>query len=418
VLWVATRIAGRLAGAILIAGLSLYLWRVDELLPSIWNPHIVVLPLTALIVLSAAVAAGQILALPMAIAVGSFLAQTHIALAPCSVLLISVAVGTAWHASKPAHPRLRLWVVVSVVLAIALWLPPIFEQVRGNPGNITRIWRFFFDEEHVGHSWSAAFYAWADITTAVVRSDLTLAWGAARSIRTSSFISLLAVCQLTALVVAGWWARRAHHKFLAMLCFFCGLTSAVAGYSLTQIPDVDIGDYQVFWMSIIGALNYSGVAAVVLAIAVDRYEAVRTPLSVFLLGVTVVSLSVLGVRGLLRARAYAVEQRDSDVTRKIVSQEVERYINQEHIRRPLFRISQDSWTEAACVVLQVYKRHRRLAVEEGWVSVFGEALSSTGREDAELQVADPALHATLSERPGDIVVAAHGRLFVHLLGRK
>lgn len=416
---VSARSAGRLSAAIVVAGLSLYLWRVEELLPSIWNPHIVVLALAALVVLCAALATGHGAALPMAIAAGSFLAQTHISLVPCSVLLIVAAGAASWHRSGVDRRGLKFWVTVSVVLAVALWLPPIVEQARGDPGNVTRIWRFFAGERHAaGQSPATAFHVWADITTAVVRRDFQLGWGAAYLVRTSSAISVLAVGQLLSLVVAGWLARRAGHQFLALLCTFCGVTSVVAGYSITQIRDVDIGDYQVFWMSIIGALSCSGVAAVALALATDRHERVRGLLTVCLSSVAVISLAVLSGRGLLRAKAYAVEQRDTEVTRKIVSLEVERYIDRERIRRPLFRISQGVWTDAACVVLQVYKRHRRLAVEEPWVSVFGEMLSPTGREDAEFQIADRAVHATLSDRPGDVVVAAHDQLFVHLLRRR
>ncbi len=351
----------------------------------------------------------------MAVAAASFVVQTDIALAPCSVLLIGAAVGAAWQASKWDRLRLRFWVGISLGLAVVLWFPPILEQFRGNPGNLTRIWRFFFGEQHAGQSWSTAFSTWADVTTAVVRHDFTLGWGAAFVARTSHLASVLAVGQLLGLVFAGWWARRAGCTFLAVLCMLCGMTSVVAGYSITNIHDVDIGDYQVFWMSIIGALGDGAVAAVMLTIVGRRGALVRTRLTAVLASAIVILLSLLAARGLVRARAYALDQRDSDVTRRIVSQEVERYIDREQIRRPLFRMSAHNWTDAACVVLQVYKRHRRLSVEDSWVYVFGEMLAPTGREDAEFQIADPALHATLVDRPGDVVVAAHGRLFVHLL---
>ena len=73
------------------ASLALYLWRVPPLLVSAWNPHLVLLPLAALIVSASITAAGRLSLLPVTIAMASFVSQTHIGLLPCAAVVTACA---------------------------------------------------------------------------------------------------------------------------------------------------------------------------------------------------------------------------------------------------------------------------------------------------------------------------------------
>ena len=60
------------------------------MLASQWNPHVLVLPTMAIVVVAAALAAGRTRLLPLLAALASFVVQTHLGLGP-AVLAVSGA---------------------------------------------------------------------------------------------------------------------------------------------------------------------------------------------------------------------------------------------------------------------------------------------------------------------------------------
>ena len=105
------------------------------MLSSSWNPHTPLIPLALLIVLSAAVAAGRIGALPLAVFAASLAMQTHVGFAPVSAVLLAVALGLygllrkppRWTADRGDLPRLPVWVrlldaVALLYLGLLLWV--------------------------------------------------------------------------------------------------------------------------------------------------------------------------------------------------------------------------------------------------------------------------------------------------------
>src|ERR671936_428606 len=87
------------------AGVAWYIWRTGELIVSPWNPHVVVLPMLAFIVLAAAFAAtGRLTLLFWLVLIGSFLVQTHVAMAPPVVVLLLVAAVVQRDAVRASWP--------------------------------------------------------------------------------------------------------------------------------------------------------------------------------------------------------------------------------------------------------------------------------------------------------------------------
>jgi hypothetical protein len=74
------RNSGRVAATAAVVALVVFLWRADGVFGSIWSAHIVILPLAALLVSCAALAADDFAALPVTVLVASFVVQTDIAL--------------------------------------------------------------------------------------------------------------------------------------------------------------------------------------------------------------------------------------------------------------------------------------------------------------------------------------------------
>ncbi len=119
----------------------------SELLFDPWQPHSLLLPFLALLVLTVAVAAGDLVALPWAVAVGSLIVQSHLSYA---VLVPGILLaGLVWSAVRlgrwtPAAERgglRRDWgraVGVSVVVGLVCWAQTLWEQVARD-GNLATV---------------------------------------------------------------------------------------------------------------------------------------------------------------------------------------------------------------------------------------------------------------------------------------
>lgn len=102
-----------------------------------WNPY---LPLTwwlAFLLACACLVRGDPAGLPVAVIAGSFAAQTHVPYLLTTLVLGVTAVSIwAWRHRLPAsRPRVGKWVVASLLLGVALWIPPTVDQLREEPGN-------------------------------------------------------------------------------------------------------------------------------------------------------------------------------------------------------------------------------------------------------------------------------------------
>ena len=80
--WVAARFASPQLIAALFAATIAYFWRARDILASLWNPHVPIVPTIALTVVCAAIAAGEVTLIPLAVILASFIAQTYIGLLP------------------------------------------------------------------------------------------------------------------------------------------------------------------------------------------------------------------------------------------------------------------------------------------------------------------------------------------------
>jgi hypothetical protein len=110
-----------------------------------WNPYVTVLPYGLLVFLTWALTCRDRWALPVAVFVASFVAQTHIGYVALALPLVAYGAGwlvvsTAVQARRDrSAPGLRTLVApVSAAAAIALlmWLPPVVQQLTGDRGNL------------------------------------------------------------------------------------------------------------------------------------------------------------------------------------------------------------------------------------------------------------------------------------------
>jgi hypothetical protein len=118
-----------------------------------WNPYLAVFPFLLVVFLTWAMTRGDLWALPVATAVASFCAQTHIGYVTLAIPLAAFgAAGLAWQLSRHGDvdarpvPRdvMRALVATFAVVAV-MWLPPLIEQVTHSPGNFTKVTDYFGD---------------------------------------------------------------------------------------------------------------------------------------------------------------------------------------------------------------------------------------------------------------------------------
>jgi hypothetical protein len=119
-----------------------------------WNPYVTVLPYALLVFLTWSLACGERWALPLAVLVASFVAQTHIGYVALALPL--VVVGAVWLVATTvrrarddgvpgarAVRRLLGPALVAVAGSVVMWLPPLYQEAARPTGNLTAAFRWF-----------------------------------------------------------------------------------------------------------------------------------------------------------------------------------------------------------------------------------------------------------------------------------
>jgi hypothetical protein len=164
-----------------------------------WNPYLPLLWWPVLLLAVWSVLCDDLPMLPVAVVTGTFCLQTHVSyLGQVAGLLVVAAAALPLAVARGRQERSQLrqaarWWALSAVLAVALWAPPLVEQVRNDPGNLTIIRQQFTHPTQASAGWRTAAEValhHLDLTTLVTgRTDaggvavpgvlLLAAWGAA-----------------------------------------------------------------------------------------------------------------------------------------------------------------------------------------------------------------------------------------------
>jgi hypothetical protein len=391
--WTAVSCGSVPAAVALSASLVWFALRAGDMLVSAWNPHVIVLPLVAFIVVAAGLAVdGRRIRLLWLVAVGSFLVQTHVAMAPIVAVLGVSAIALQWRALGQVGLR-------AGSLTLALWMPPLVEQVMNRPGNLARLGMFFVSGAE-GQRVSTATAAWASALTAASRLEFVVATGREFS-PAGAWVIPAAILQLTALVLVASFAKR-RDGFATWLALMCAIATSVALVAVTRIHD-RIVDHEVFWLSALGALNAGAIAGGLLEGGPDatvlahgaQWPSRRIALGVC--GLAWAVAAVVGLRGMqgVLNRARTVDDHSVDV----LTEQIEGYVHTARLGRPLFHIEHPVWPIAAGALLQIDKARMPFAVDDRWAPMFGEAFRATGNEDGEATITGSPLQPLLMTSP-------------------
>jgi hypothetical protein len=119
------------------------------LLTQPWNPYLPVLVWLVVLLGTWSVLCGDSLMLVPLVVAASLCAQTHVPyLVPCAVLTIGslvVASWQGWRSSGNGGRRFDRNVGIAVAVGVALWVPPIVDQLTNDPGNVDTLLDHFGD---------------------------------------------------------------------------------------------------------------------------------------------------------------------------------------------------------------------------------------------------------------------------------
>ncbi len=417
--WTVRRSTGGMFALVLIGSIAAYVWRAREVMVSAWNPHVTVLAAAALAPLAAATAAGDLALLPLVAVCATFIVQTHIGFAPYAAALSACAAAGLWTAragGAGGWSRVKALLNRTAWLLVVLWSFPIADQLTRTPGNVTRLLRFFLVEDRGGQPAGTALRAWADAATSALRPGFHLPTGVLFVPTTSALVVTWGVAQLALLAAcAVWWARR-QRRFEAWLSAVLAIASVVTCASVLRIAE-NLVDHELYWMSAIGFLS-AGVfvaAAATIATGADGRRRVSRRIVTMACAVPIALAIASGVRGLSGPGGLPFGVRNDDRIVRTLTDGVRRHLQQSGAQKPLVRMDVTTWGYAAGVVLQLERAAVPVAVEDGDVPLFSDAVAVDGREAVELTIARQPKQAALASRPGNIVVAATDGLFIDAL---
>jgi hypothetical protein len=254
---VAAVLAGA-ATAVLVAGLD------PDRLVDPWNPWIVALPFLAVLVAVWAVVAGRTGWLWVAVAVGSFVVQSHVSYALVVGGTVAVAVGavawSCWSARRGPDPPSRAagrHLLAALLVGLVLWLPPLVQQVTDGPGNLGRVVEFASESRAPAAGWSEAvgvFGAQLRPHASWITGDEQRRDGLARS-----GSAIVAIITLAVTVALGAWATRRGARSAGALAGVAVLAVGLGLVSTMQVTGLMVPYVVGFWRPI-AALVYLSIA--------------------------------------------------------------------------------------------------------------------------------------------------------------
>jgi hypothetical protein len=328
---------GRLA-SVTLALTAVYLFRVRDVLASPWNPHIMILPMMLLVVLSAALASGELVLMPVVALVATVIVQTHVGPVPAVLALTGCSAAAAIvFTPRSSDPAARTRPYRSVNLAMwvlaAAWFLPLVDQFGGVHGNLGELWRFFTSPTRHGQMFGAAFVAWGETLSAFVGPQLRLGWGGAVRSRSDWLALVLSVMQVALLVAIAIRAGRQRRRFVCALAALLALTSAVGLWSVTRIEG-DIVDYAVFWLSGIGVLNLAVILNELLDLVWHRPVPHARPLAIAMCAALYLVVAATGVRRVDIAIERSAAPGSHELTAMRLSDQIDGYLRDHPVRSP------------------------------------------------------------------------------------
>lgn len=260
-LWVAQRRGGVRGVAIAAAVLAVLAraYGADKLTEA-WNPHIPLLWWIVFLLAVWSVLCDDLVLLPVVVVAGSLCAQTHVSyVALCGGLgvLVLVHLVRRGRSDEAGRRGMARWAGVALGLLVLLWLPPLVEEVTGDPGNLSVLVSNFAHPDEDTAGWKAAGDMWIsylDVPELLADHDVDQVW-ALRGSRVPGVV-LLAAWAASAVVA---WRLRDREPELARLHVVVAVALVCALVALSRILGLLVY-WVVLWMWGVTALVLLAIA--------------------------------------------------------------------------------------------------------------------------------------------------------------
>lgn len=263
---VAARVGGRAAGVGVAVLASILAWTLGrQLVVDIWNPHIAVYPLLALLMVTWAVLAGRVNLLWVVALLASFVAQAHLLYVPlalaCGLAALAAVVFTlARRARRTEEWRHDAVVSGGATLGVLLiaWSFPIYQQLTNSPGNLMAMQETARSQEEAAVGFGFALRA---VVQAIGVVPLFLRQANSFSLVNKPWGEIGAITVITAFVVVAVLigvtalAFRRRDRAAAAAGVTALLALGVATITFARLPEqpIDVARYRVLEMLIVGA---------------------------------------------------------------------------------------------------------------------------------------------------------------------
>jgi hypothetical protein len=274
--WAAQRTGG-IRALVLVTALSAGLaWAMgSELLFDAWQPHALILPFWALLVMSWGLAAGDVWMIPFIVGVASLLVQTHLTFAYVLVVVISASVamavaGIGRRASgglerlpreQPSLRRVGWW---SVGIATLAWSQPLIDQFAGEGNLADLVASSGGDTDRIGLGLGTRFVAsvvalppwWTRPgSSSIIDATGVVDDAGGRTVAEGDIagtgpavLGLIAVFAVLGVVIAAGWRRRFGPVVVLGALAGSSVVGALISMVLMPIGLVGISPHQMRWL--------------------------------------------------------------------------------------------------------------------------------------------------------------------------
>jgi hypothetical protein len=247
--WAAFRRAGTAFMVLMLGALGLTYLGLDGLgqFTKAWNPYAAIPFFLLFLVLTWAFALGRRWCLVGALAAGTFVVQSHVgySLLVAVALVWAVAVLLVERRLVDDAPPWTKVLASSAVVLVVLWLPPVIQEVRDRPGNLTALWHYFRDNgTTLGlHQGAGLLGTEFRILPPWLGGNETYGLGSGNAAPSSAWWLLIPI----ALLGLGWLAaRRSGRRDDRRLVELAALMGAVGVVAISRIT-VDPLPYVFYW---------------------------------------------------------------------------------------------------------------------------------------------------------------------------
>ncbi|MGH9272258.1 MAG: hypothetical protein ACRDZ2_13405, partial [Ilumatobacteraceae bacterium] len=293
--WAARRIGGYRA-LLLVTALSAGIaWSMgSELLFDPWQPHAMILPFWSFLIVTWALATGDLLMAPFALGLASLIIQTHLSFV-YTIVLVGVAgagLGVWSFRRAPApRPQWRRPLLASVVVLVLAWIQPIIDQVAGE-GNLMALLETRGSDRSATYPLGFSLRVVASVVAIPPwwgRPGFSTADALAGPSAAVAVVGLAIVVALLGVVVAVGWRRRSPAIATIGALALVALGAAIISMKLSPVGAIGFSLHQLRWLWPVSAFVF---AAVLFALA--TWGRARHVAKVVLAGATAV-LAVLAL---------------------------------------------------------------------------------------------------------------------------